>query len=326
MVLQGFYQTCEELQFPPAKLLNKYGIKPAVFSEFNAKVPLASVTALLEDAAEITKRKDFGMLMGSNWNFDMLGPLSMVVLACKTYEDLINKLMNYANAVNLGFRYKLTKNSNFVTAEFNVSAAKQYQSIQTIELFLSRYVAVSKHCIGHNWQPRVILFKHMPKSDERLYKAIFGKLPIFGSDVNGMVFNEGDLSLRTNIDNDFMNHKVDDYLSGLICQPDSTLTEKLALAITDSYGKQEMPELQKLCEFFSLSSRTLQHRLNLEGTSYRQILSDVQASIALNLLSQQHLEVSAVSDLLGFSEVSAFSRAFKKWHGQPPSSYLQIRA
>ena len=100
----------------------------------------------------------------------------------------------------------------------------------------------------------------------------------------------------------------------------------LTLTITDSYGKQEIPELQKLCELFSLSSRTLQHRLNLEGTSFRKILSDVQASIALTLLSQQHLEVSSVSDLLGFSEVSAFSRAFKKWHGQPPSSYLQLRA
>jgi len=325
MVLQGFYQTCEELQFAPAKLLNKYEINSAVFNEFNAKVPLASVTALLEDASAITKRTDFGMLMGSNWNFDMLGPLSMVILACKTYEDLINKMMNYANAVNLGFRYRLTQKSNFVTAEFNVSAAKQYQSIQTIELFLSRYLAVSKHCIGHDWQPRAILFQHMPKSDERLYKTIFGKLPIFGADVNGMVFNEGDLSLRTNIDSQFMNHKVDEYMSGLISQPDSTLTEKLTLAITDSYGKQEIPELQKLCALFSLSSRTLQHRLNLEGTNYRRILGDVQASIALTLLSQQSLEVSSVSDLLGFSEVSAFSRAFKKWHGQPPSSYLQLR-
>jgi len=326
MVLQGFYQTCEELQFDPSKLLNKYGIQPAVFNEFNAKIPLTSVTALLEDAAALTNRKDFGMLMGSYWNFDMVGPLSMVVLACKTYEDLINKLMSYVNAVNLGFRYRLTKKSNFVTAEFNVSAAKQYQSVQTIEMFLSRYVRVSKHCIGNDWQPRAILFQHMPKSNERRYKAIFGRLPIFGADVNGMVFHEGDLSLRTSIDSEFMNHKIDEYLSGLISQPDSTLTEKVTLAITDSYGKQEIPKLQKLCEIFSLSSRTFQHRLNLEGSSYRQILSDVQASIALTLLSQQHLEVSAVSDLLGFSEVSAFSRAFKKWHGQPPSHYLQKRA
>jgi len=326
MVLQGFYETCEELQFAPDKLLIKHGIKPAVFNEFNARIPLASVTELLEDASAITKRKDFGMLMGANWNFDMLGPLSMVVLACISYEDLINKMMVYANAVNLGFRYRLTKHSTFVTAEFNVSTAKQYQSVQTIELFLSRYVQFSKHCIGKKWQPKAILFQHMPLSEEDAYKAIFGQLPTFNSELNGMVFNEQDLSLRTDIDHVFMNQKVDEYMSGLITQPDITLTEQLTLAITDAYGKQEIPEFQKLCDLFSLSSRTIQHRLNQEGTSFRQILSDVQANIALTLLSQQHLEVSAVSDLLGFSEVSAFSRAFKKWHGQPPSSYLQLRA
>jgi len=326
MVLQGYFQTCEELEFDPIPLLKKHAIEPATLNEFNAKIPLESVTALLEETAIVSKRQDFGLLMGSHWGFDKIGPLSMVVLACKTFEDLINKLMNYANAVNLGFQYRLSRQSNYVTAEFNVNTAKQFQSIQTIELFLSRYITLSKHCIGQNWAPKAFLFQHKQNTDKDAYRAILSRVPTFEAELNGMVFDEIDLSLRTDINEDFMHQKIDEYMSGLITQPNISLTEKLKLAITDSYGRGEMPELQKLCRQFSVSSRTLQHKLNVEGTSFRQILSDVQANIALTLLSQQHLEVSAVSDLLGFSEVSAFSRAFKKWHGQPPSSYLQLRA
>lgn len=85
------------------------------------------------------------------------------------------------------------------------------------------------------------------------------------------------------------------------------------------------PTIESIADSLHMHPRTLQRRLNEAGTSWRDLNNEVRATIAVELLSQVGLTVEEVADRLGYSETAAFTRAFTRWVGVPPSTYRQQR-
>ncbi|MBF9221938.1 AraC family transcriptional regulator [Hymenobacter ruricola] len=82
-----------------------------------------------------------------------------------------------------------------------------------------------------------------------------------------------------------------------------------------------LPSLEALAANFCLSPRSLQRKLQDEGTTYQEVADAVRKTLALHYLQAGHHPLKEVSYLLGYNEVSAFSRAFKRWTGQNPGNY-----
>jgi len=72
-----------------------------------------------------------------------------------------------------------------------------------------------------------------------------------------------------------------------------------------------------------MSERTLQRRLKDEGTTFAVLVDEVRTDLARMYLADDRLAVYEVAFLLGFSEPSAFNRAFKRWLGTSPREYRQ---
>lgn len=75
----------------------------------------------------------------------------------------------------------------------------------------------------------------------------------------------------------------------------------------------------------SMSGRTLRRRLREEGTSYQEILDDVRAELASRYLGPERRGIDEVARLLGFSDPSAFSKAFRRWTGRTPAAFARTR-
>jgi AraC-like DNA-binding protein len=75
-----------------------------------------------------------------------------------------------------------------------------------------------------------------------------------------------------------------------------------------------------------MSPRTLQRRLRDEGTTYLELLNDVRRELALRHVQEGRESISEIAFLLGFSEVSTFHRAFKRWCGRTPAEVRRHRA
>ena len=76
---------------------------------------------------------------------------------------------------------------------------------------------------------------------------------------------------------------------------------------------------------FSMSDRTLRRRLREEATSYREILDDVRAELARHYLTKEKRGIEEVALLLGFSDPSAFTKAFRRWTGQTPADCVRSK-
>jgi AraC-like DNA-binding protein len=80
--------------------------------------------------------------------------------------------------------------------------------------------------------------------------------------------------------------------------------------------------LEDVAANFNITPRSLQRRLQQESTTFQQIADAVRKSIALHYLASGKYQMKEISSILGYNEVSAFSRAFKRWTGQAPIEYL----
>lgn len=77
------------------------------------------------------------------------------------------------------------------------------------------------------------------------------------------------------------------------------------------------------CRALKLSRRTLQRRLKAERTSFQKVLNEVRRELAVRYLSDTRLKALEVAMLLGYSNISSFTTAFKSWYDMPPAEYRQ---
>ncbi len=77
------------------------------------------------------------------------------------------------------------------------------------------------------------------------------------------------------------------------------------------------------CRALTLSRRTLQRRLKAEKTSFQRILREVRAELAVTYLRDARLKLLEIAMLLGYSNISSFTTAFKSWYDMPPAEYRQ---
>ena len=110
---------------------------------------------------------------------------------------------------------------------------------------------------------------------------------------------------------------VKDYLSHL----DRThVAMQVKSKIVDLLSSGMVTE-QDMASALNLSLRSLQRKLREENTSYKEILEETRRDLANKYIQNSRLTISEISFLLGFSEISNFSRAFKRWNGRPPSEF-----
>ena len=81
------------------------------------------------------------------------------------------------------------------------------------------------------------------------------------------------------------------------------------------------PDLELLAARLGFSPRTLQRRLQAQGTSFLEVVDDFRREMAASLLDNRQLAIKEVAFLLGYGDLSSFYRAFRRWHGTSPQRY-----
>lgn len=106
--------------------------------------------------------------------------------------------------------------------------------------------------------------------------------------------------------------------------PRSSLVELVRSRLREQC-ERDGPSLSKVVAELRMSERTLNRRLQASGTQFRTLLEDIRRERAQQLLLDAGLGISEIAQRLGFSDATAFGRAFRRWHGMSPSQYRARR-
>ena len=166
---------------------------------------------------------------------------------------------------------------------------------------------------------RAVQFPHAPLGPREDYARLLGAPTHFEADTAGVLFDE-DLLTAPCRGHDPNLYKVVRAHAELLLerQPQDSTMRAQARRVVVGLIAQGEPEMAGVARSLATSERSLQRRLQEEGTSFREVVEDARRELAVGYLGDRRMAVSEVAYLLGYSEAGAFMRAFKRWTGKTP--------
>ncbi|MBR9652997.1 AraC family transcriptional regulator [Thalassovita aquimarina] len=151
----------------------------------------------------------------------------------------------------------------------------------------------------------------------------FGIEPIFGAEIDGMQFAIEDIDRATSVGDPAIWKFFTDHLETTLPETkeaarplEEQVMEEIAKLLSGG-----VPQLSEVAAALAMGPRTLQRRLSEQGKTYQVLVNDARRQLAQQLVSGSRYSLSEIAFLTGFSEQSAFTRAFKRWSGQTPGAY-----
>lgn len=154
------------------------------------------------------------------------------------------------------------------------------------------------------------------------YDLLFGCVPRFERPRTALVFDAAYLRLPILQDESSLAVFLRDAPAGLLARRNyGTSVADRVRRLLDRPGRRHLQSLREVAGELAMSEQTVRRKLREEGTSFRRVREDVLRDVAVAALVRGDEPVEQLAERLGFSEASAFHRAFKRWTGTTPGSY-----
>ena len=310
----------------PDAIYGRCGVSPAMSEAATTKLPLATFCQLFEEAARRTRCDNFGLLFGQQFQPRDLGMWGYAALSSPTLGSALETLVELfkyqqsASTMRLSFHH-----GHQVWLEYQIEAPAIVARRQDAELSLGQFCNLMRECCGSRWTPLEIHFEHPRPAEWRQHETAFRAPVFFGCSTNAIVFDRGvldrpmpgrDLRLLT---------MMRTCLELLGSQgPAESLLDRLRIAI-----RQRLPDgsptVEEVASALHVSPSTIRRTLADAGLGFREAVDDTRYRLARHYLAQRHLPLSEIALLLGYSELSAFTRAFTRWAGISPGTYRDAR-
>jgi AraC-like DNA-binding protein len=193
------------------------------------------------------------------------------------------------------------------------------------EFIVAAWLVVARQATGRHLVPIEASFRHAAPGDLTEHRRFFGARVRFGGAANGLVLPRRLLDLPL--------VAAEPGLTAVLERHMRTLAERMPTVESLSARVRQivagaLPEAlgeEAVARRLRISRRTLQRQLAVEGTSFRAVFDALRRDLATRYLHEREIGVAEVAFLLGFSEASAFHRAFRRWCGTTPASFRGSR-
>lgn len=322
----------------------------AVEKTAGGRAQLLEMAGLTEDDVQDSERLlSFDSLVRA-WQFAMTlckDPLLPLRRGERTHPadfgilgTLAQSAATLGEALELGVRYERIVNQSFVSSLFlqdghlcnrlEMPPLPVEQLRPVVEFDFSAQVSFGHFLMRESRQgtlgPVQVFFRHQAAGPVRFYQDYFGCPVHFGADHNQIILPMDVLSLRLPSADPSLLQRLREYVDERLARdprPVSPLVQKIERLVIPrlAYG---LPELKDVAVQLGVSVSTLKRRLSEQDTHYQGICDSLRHRLALQYVSEPDRSMVDIAFLLGFSELSTFYRAFKRWTGITPQQHRRL--
>jgi AraC-like DNA-binding protein len=316
-MVQGLNQLVLEKGQKPSALYQEVNLPSQAMSQIGRLIPFHQEVQLLQTAANRLRMPTLGLNLASRQDLNCLGPLGAKVIN----HDTVLEALTY-------FQDNLHLSAEGVTIELSISNSNallelkcKYPDIACNNLFQDHGIAlgymVLKSLCGDNWRPRAVYLPHGEVDALSNYYQYFNAPIAFDSNKLGIAFDpkvlsqplpEKTKSLHTQLGNLVQDIQRQDFIS---------LVKHLIGASISS----ENCSIELLACALGQSKRTVQRRLGDHDTTFQSLVDSVRSDQALPYMRNPFYSLADVASILGYSQLSAFSRSFKRWFDMSPQEW-----
>jgi len=310
--------------------LHRAGLDTRDLTDPDRRAPLIRYLQLLENCAVVLADPQFGLKFGAQYEPRHAGVVGNIALASRTVGEAFEAMGRYlptmVDATVHGM--EVSGGVAFVYSYYIDPLMMSYR--QKADWAIAFACNLVRAGLGDpRWTPQEVLLPQLAEetpAERRTRAEIMGDNIRVGHPWAGIRF-DADLLKRPMATADamiksLMRHYGDLRLAALP-EPRGE-TEQLRREIARLLVKGESG-VERLADAMGASVRTLQRRLQDAGVNYKDLQNYVRKTLALNLLENEQLALGEIAFSLGYSEVSAFNHAFRRWVGQSPGQYRRSR-
>jgi len=303
-------------------IFSEAGIDLATARDPGIRYPADRMTIVYELAEDATQDPSFGLSIAEFVHPTSLNALGYSLFASKDLESFCRRIVRYFGLVSTNAVTETVQKNN----EFHLYMlpATGLDSFAPQDAWLATLLQFSRFIYRPDFDPlRVELRRPRPDRNIEKFSECF-RAPIqFGSEKNALVFHARDMTVRLPAANAELARQNDAVVMALLKQINrSDIIAQVRASFIELLPSGDCSR-ENVAMQLGMSERTLQNRLTIRETNYSDLLSETRRELAEQYMQQRLHTVSEVAFLLGFSEISSFSRAFRSWTGESPSHYRE---
>ncbi len=299
------------------EILGREGIGAAEFANPDTRIRHRAAIELLERTVELTGDGSIGLRAGQSIEPGDLDALEYAARSCPTLGDAIRCSNRYMQLMNEAAETDLVTRGDEVVWSFRTNdgvpqpAAANDFVVACADRFARLYTGVGEPA-GE------VRLMHAAPPHAREYERLFRTRIRFGAAHNAIVFPRAALELPMNSADRRFHFAFDMYAQQLLERiPQTVAGRARQVAVAELRGGQL--SMASVARTLGMSVPTLRRRLADEGVSYSDLVDDVRRELVQQYLHDPQVAVGEMAFLLGFSHVTAFYKAFRRWTGTTPA-------
>lgn len=286
------------------------------------QIAAARFAAFIEEAARVAGEDFYGLDLGLGYDVRASGLAAYMSLACATARESLRNACRYGAISDTSADYALDEAEGEAFFRIETRSPQIRMSLHATEFKVAVVVAACLTWVGTALRPREARFA-LTRTNPREAASRLGCAAHYGAEATGLVFAPEQLELEP--------HSSDPYLLELLERVAAQCLARRGPGGDDTRGRVERliidalargtPTVRQVAEALGISERTLARRLATAGTSFGQVLDEIRRDMAVRYLEDPSISLAQIAFLLGYSDQSAFSNAFRRWTGRSPSRF-----
>ena len=317
----GLCDTIRGLGAAPEALLGQAHLTDDDLAEPLSWLFLSDYCSLLERVSDTFAMPSFGLGFGLARPLSILGDLGGLAASAPTLHAAFGALARFLPTLQEQSALRFERRGERFVVAYQIRDGHIVRRRQDAELTVGVLIGFVRANLGPHWAPREVHFEHPCPEAAQEYDSLLGAPVYFGQLCNAIVIEPEDVGailhsadparmadLERRIRRRLPDSRADNFI-GTVLQE-----------IRDGLAKGQ-PGVEAVARRLDMSGPALYRRLKGHGVEFSDLQRDLRRELALMHLAQPHIPLTEVAMLLGYSELSAFSRAFRSWTGVAAMTY-----
>jgi len=301
-------------------LIEQAGLDLQALNDPDARYSLKQTAHLWKLATEATQDSCFGLKVANQVNQHTFHILGHSLATSITLKELFLRIIRYFRLVTdipeLEF-YEKNQNHYFV-----IHVPDEVQP-ESIDAFISVFIRSSRALQGSLFSPLRIELRRSEPVDIETYRNILKAPLVFNAPKDMIVFDTASIELPLEGANPLLSREYDEIIMRYLARFDKeNIQARIKVKIIENLAAGEIQQ-QEIAKSLGLSTRSLQRKLSLENTTYSEILDNTRQELAISYVNNNTYSITEIAYILGFTDVSSFTRAFRRWTGLSPLHYRE---
>lgn len=317
--LRPFVQAMQERHLEVDRELAHSGLSLARLTESDTWLPRATVVELLERVGR-TADPALGIHAANCIKQGEFDVLEYAASTCATLGEAIECAGRYLHLMDAGASVSIVVEGERAALCYDCGGLEMASA--ATEFMLATLLLIGRRATGMFLQPLEVHFRHSAPRDRSAHEALFAAPLTFNAKRDAIYMPAFALQMPLTRPEPALHSILERHANTLLDRvPRRRTFKQRVLELIAEELTHGNPGVDNLANRLHVSPRTFLRRLKREGTTHRELVTEVRRKLALRYLEEGEQTLAEVSYLLGFSSSNAFHKAFRQWMGTTPNEY-----